>query len=90
MWPAGRVLDAPDQWRIQPKISGEGQNFMGWSSGAPRIRQGGAQPGVWGRSPGLKKIFFQITVKLNQNPTRLNEIILEKLNKLIFVDLPLT
>ena len=41
MRPAGRVLDYPDQRRSQPKISGEEQNFISMSSGAPRIRQGG-------------------------------------------------
>ena len=52
----GRHLKTTVQshWRSQPKICGEGQNFTGLSSGAPRIRQGGegVQPRRGGEAAG--------------------------------------
>ena len=39
------------QGRSQPKIPGGGQNFIDLSSGAPRIKQEGAEPGCGGRAP---------------------------------------
>ena len=38
-----------------PKFRG-GQNFIGLSTGAPRIRQRGPLLGVWGRSPSRKRL----------------------------------